>query len=102
MNPSPPTPAAQRAALAISNSVANPALSIETRNCTAQTIASIIDQETGIPDLIETVAWLVANAERWRRGDIQSGPRGRDADWFSRIERAKTALARLTGKEAAC
>jgi hypothetical protein len=63
------TPLAAKAAIAIINSVANPALNLDTKNCNARTLSEIIARETAADELLQALLdelnVLDAEARSW-------------------------------------
>jgi hypothetical protein len=86
---------ATRAALAIINSVANPALNIETRNCNVKNLSAIIADAALADDLLHAL-------ERLERAI--DGIRGLDAvldhggDFYPALREARAAVAKAKGE----
>lgn len=91
------TQLAKKAAMAIINSTANPALHIETKNVTGRNLATIIDRETCADDLLEALEALLplASQEAAHLADDDM-PEDAAAAW-TLIEQARAAIAKAKG-----
>jgi len=86
---------ATRAALAIINSVANPAINIETRNCNVENLSAIIADAASADDLLHAL-------ERLDRAI--DGIRGLDAvldhggDFYPALREARATIGKVKGE----
>ncbi len=87
---------ASRAAVAIINSVANPAMALryaEVHDCTAARLAEVIDRETGLPEILAEFTEVVNVLE-----NMNAGMKLRPVDIRAVAQHARAALARAEGR----